>query len=153
MYRVGFNGFGALDDSQIARMDAIVAKAEATAVRGQQLVEAANGTWAYLIGAGSGYEALKSDAAASMNLYRRLRDERNRLASDPYASENDVLKMEGARPALTNTQAEAGAKLLTVGAAVEETLPKPGDLPWWVWALGGLAALAVLSPYVNRRKS
>ena len=142
----------ALDSSQIARMDAIVAKAAASVKEAQAAVDRANSWWSGLIGAGSSMDALRSNAAAAQTLYQVLLDKRDRLALDPYADENDVLIMEGAIPAFSNTAANATADMLTVGAGIQATAPKVGDIPWWVYAAGAVALLAILSPYVNRRK-
>jgi hypothetical protein len=149
--------FGALDSDQTARVNAVADAAIASAAEAQRIAGSASGWWANLIGASSSYSALQTDAKASVTLRDVLVAKRDRILSDPNASEADVLEMEGATYALPNTAMQAGADLLTPGAAVSQTFgPIPGQLlggiPWWGWAGGAIVALSVLSPYLNRRR-
>jgi hypothetical protein len=148
---VGY-AFGGLDASQVARLDAVVAQAAQAAAQAQALVDSTSSTWSSIIGADSSYNAMVTDAKASATLRDTLQAKRDRLVSDPNASEADVMVMEGATSSLGNEALTAASKQLSISEALRETAkpPKLTDIPWWAWAAGGIVVLAVVSPYINR---
>lgn len=156
--------FGALDSSQVARLDAVVAQAQRSAEDAQSLTPGVlSSLWSSAIGAESSAAALRANAASAWTLYDVLADKRNRLANDPGATEYDVQVVEGSVPALSNVAAREGAYLLTPGAALVETAKgtaadiagmakAPFGLPLWAWAAGA-AALALFIVLPKGRRS
>lgn len=156
-------GFGALDASQIARLDAVVERARQSRDEAWSLVPGLfSSMWSTAIGASSSVEALQANARAATTLYETLLDRRNRLANDPNATDYDVQVVEGAVPALSNEAAQEASYLLTPGAAVLETakgtieditgaVKSPFGVPWWIWIAGaGALALFIVLPKGRR---
>ncbi len=147
-------GFGGLDESQIARLDAVVAAAEASAVEAEYLVPGAITTaWSNLIGAGSTTAAIRTNAAAAMTLYRTLKAKRDALANDPNATEYDVQVMEGSADAMSNKASEAAAEQLkpttaltdVVGGTYRDIVGGASTAALWAAGAGVLALLVLAS--------
>ena len=149
-----FKRFGALDADQAARVDAVVAKAKASADQAAALVPGfVTQGWDTLIGAGSSVDALRSNAAAAQNLYVTEQAKADALKNDPDAGEADVEAMEGvAGGALQNTASAAAAQQLSLEAAYQQVVVKsaqdvgnmvtnPFGIPIWLWGVGAVGLL------------
>jgi hypothetical protein len=157
--RFGGLGFGALDADQIARMDAVVSQARDSWAQADSLVpDPLTRGLDYIIGASSSVQALQSNAAAAKTLYDVLQAKRNRLASDPNATEADVVGMESSGYALSNQAAIEAAQQLSAEAFYDQVIVQTGEdvanvaknpfgVPWWAWVAGaGALALLILVP-------
>jgi hypothetical protein len=158
-----FKGFGALDSSQVARLDAALAVAKANADQAQSLApNIFKQAWASLIGAGSSAQAMSSDAYATQNLYNTLVARRAALVNDPYASETEVESFERSAGATVNTQLIAADYQLSpegvydqVVAPTISSLANPFGIPLWAWGVGAVAlyflARGAAAGYSRRR--
>lgn len=149
--------FGALDQSQIDRVNAAANAAIASAARAQATAASMSSLWATISRTDSSYNAAQSDAHSAAVLRDAVVAHRDRILADPNASEADVASIEGSAPALSNAQLDATSVLLSPSTTFSQTFgPIPGQIlggiPWWAWAAGGLVALAVISPYINRKR-
>ncbi len=151
-------GFGSLDASQIARMDAVVEKARKMKDEAWSLVPGMfSSLWSTAIGASSTVSALQTNAKAASTLYEAMRDKRDRLAKSASATEYDVIDMErtAASGAFSNEAAKEAAYLVTPGAAIAETakgtaqdiasaVKNPLGIPLWGWGVGAAAILLLI---------
>jgi hypothetical protein len=108
-----------LTQEQIARLDAVVHAAEASANEAAKLADTGvvAGIWASLIGAGSTTDAIKANAYAAASLYASLYARSEEIRANPDATEADVVAFEGGSAALSNAPAAEAVKNVSIGEA------------------------------------
>jgi hypothetical protein len=146
----------------VAAMDAVIAKAVASANEAQQLANSPSAFWTNLVGSETAVAALQSDATAGAKLAGNLMAAKVKIMVDPNATEADVQRITGipsgafsnaaaaqtvdqlsattaAKQVAADTAADISNGISAVGAAGAAV----GKIGLYV-AIGGAALLAVL---------
>ena len=139
--------FGALDQSQIDRVNAVISRAQSAATQADALVPGVvDSLWSDMIGAGPTANALRSNAAAADAEAQTISARGTQIIADPTSSEADVENLESALPSLSNAAAQQAAALLTPSAAAQAVgagFKSPFGIPLAVWGVGAAALVAL----------
>lgn len=159
-YLVGrklYSAFADLDADQIARVNAVVAAAQAADDQAHANAPGFFSTlWGNAIGASSAVNAANTDVAGSDTLLATDQARAAQLIADPNATEADVQAFEQGTSATgnqaliaTTTQLSASAVEAQVVAptisTVKNAVSNPFGIPIWAWAAGAIAVLVLLN--------